>query len=287
MITINCFSPTFSRMPCSVAFQKSKYVQYVWERMDWSGITFFTDGLINDDRLVGMVNSPIKIGWLREPNCLYPEVYEASLNHVDNFAFVMTYDNDLIGSYSGKYRYVPYGGVWIDRKEWGIKPKTKNLSMLFGEKMATNGHRLRHEIYEHIGYRYGIEYYGKYGTPTNYSAETKLMVHQDYRFSIVTETCREDGLFTEILLDCFAAGTIPIFWGAPDIDKYFDGRGIYSFQDVGDLEHLLKTIAFDGEDIYNERLPYIENNLKMVDEYAVTEDWLFNAYIKHLPTVAR
>lgn len=282
MLTVNCFSPTFGRMPSSVAHQIPTHIQYVWEQMYFDGITIFTDGLVNDSALVKRVQSPIKIGWLREPRCLYPNVYEESINHIDDFSFILTYDKGLIEAYPRYYRYLPYGGTWIDKKDWRIFPKTKNVSMLFGEKRATNGHRLRHEIFEKLGYRYGIDYYGKYGTPTNYGQDTKMMVLKDYRFSIVIETCMENGLFTEILLDALAVGTIPIFWGAPDIGDYLDDDGILRFSTVDGLETILRFLEGKYESVYDELLSRAEFNLYTMKVFAITEDYLYGQYLKYL-----
>ena len=43
--------------------------------------------------------------------------------------------------------------------------------------------------------------------------------------------CSSDLYFTEKLLDCFATGTIPVYLGAPDIDKHFNKDGIINLAD--------------------------------------------------------
>jgi hypothetical protein len=124
-----------------------------------------------------------------------------------------------------------------------------------------------------------IHFYGAHGIPTTYSAETKELVHRDYRYSIVCETCRENGLFTEILLDCFAMGTVPVFWGAPDIGNYFDERGIISFDTMQDIAYLL---SLADQKYYEHVKPYVKANLRLVEEYRSTEDWLYTNYFKEM-----
>lgn len=51
-------------------------------------------------------------------------------------------------------------------------------------------------------------------------APHKLQTLSRYQFSICYESSIFEGFVTEKIFDCMAAGTIPIYWGAPDIYKY-------------------------------------------------------------------
>jgi hypothetical protein len=279
MLTVNLFDELFRHTDCSVAFQKPQHINYVRDQMDWDGITIFTDHYIGDQNKLN-VRSGHKIGWLREPQCLHPETYRKAIwdmmeNRLD---FCLTYWQPLL-DYNDFFRFVPYGGVWINRQNCGAKPQQHMVSMLFGDKHACEGHLLRWRIFNEAGHWYPIDFYGARGTPTDYSEATKRLVHEDYCFSIVIETCRQDNEFTEILLDCFAVGTIPIFWGCPNVDKFFNAEGILSFNTIDELRQILRNLSRDE---YECRLPAIEDNLHRVAEYAVTEDWIYDHYLKEI-----
>lgn len=271
-LTINLFSPSFGHSEFSTAHQTTDAVRYVREQMEFDGITIFTDGLISSP-LVDEVQSPVKVGWLRETYCLQPHVYHAASFPAvyEKFDYILTYYKPLLDHPSDKFRSVIYGGVWVPQAEWGLRPKTRNISMLYGEKRTTRGHQIRHEIAEVLGDKYGIDYYGARGVPTTYGWQTKLQVLRDYKYSIVCETCREDNLFTEILLDCFAVGTIPLFWGCPNIGEYFEGLGILSFRTVQELESLIREL---DEHVYDYLLTFARENLRRVGKYRITEEWL-------------
>lgn len=269
-LTLNIFTPTFAHSEFSTAYQTTDAVHYVREQMAFDGITLFTDGIINE-AIVDAVQAPVKIGWIREPHCLQPSVYRDVLNNLHKFAFILTYYQPLLDHPSGKFRFCPYGGVWLPQSEWGLRPKTKKISMLYGAKQTTRGHQIRHEIAGALGDKYGIDYYGFRGTPTPYGWKTKLQVLRDYQYSIVCETCREANLFTEILLDCFAVGTIPLFWGCPNVGDYFDELGVLSFRTVQELEALIKEL---DEHTYTYLQPFARRNLERVKEYRITEEWL-------------
>lgn len=290
MLTINLFTPTFAHSEFSTAHQTTDAVRYVREQMEFDGITMFTDGLIASP-LVDKVKSPIKVGWILEPPCLQPSVYHAASfpDVYDKFDFILTYYEPLLQHPSGKFRKSIYGGVWIPQSEWGLRLKTKRISMLYGSKKATRGHQIRHEISDALGdyYYERINYFGARGIPVDYSWQTKLKVLKDFRYSIVVETCREDNLFTEILLDCFAVGTIPIFWGCPNIGEYFDERGILSFETIGELKSILYMISGDeADDTYYYISQFARENLRRLPPYRITESWLHENIFKDLEILA-
>lgn len=302
MLTVNLFDDCFRHAHCSTGWQIPEHVRYVRDQMEFDGITLFTDGYINDP-VVEQVKSKYKIGWLHEPECLHPENYQ--VKHPERFDFILTYHAPLVktkpielseATYQGEvhaiqrghpttFRFAPYGGVWIPKQYWGLRPKTKLVSMLYGNKLSTEGHRIRHEIANAVRPLGIVDFYGYEGEPVNYSAETKLKVLGDYAFSIVTETCYQENLFTEILLDCFAVGTIPIFWGCPNVGEFFNKTGILSFQEIGEIQGSWGIIQeMGGFEIYRAILEQgaIEDNLNRVADYAITEDWLYHNVLREL-----
>lgn len=274
---VNVFDFNFRQSVCSVAYQTPEHIQYVRDLTTFDGVTIFTDGYISDGS-VDRVRSRYKIAWLHEPYCLHPDTYQAALQNAHKFDLVLTYYQPYL-DLGRNFRFCPYAGTWIDKKDWGIKPKTKLCSMLIGSKMSTEGHRIRHDIanmIEREGYQ--VDFYGSRGTPVGYGQETKYKVLADYAFSICTETCYEDNLFTEWLLDCFALGTIPIYWGCPNVEK----MGFYFIVDFYTPNHIaqyFKTNVISMER-YETSVSTIYKNLVNMQQYAITEDWLYLNVLK-------
>lgn len=279
---VNIFDSNFRESDCSVAFQQSQHIQYVYALDSFDGVTLFTDEWINNP-IVEQVESKYKIGWLREPYCLHPMTYKKAMANRFKFDFILTYYQPFLELHYNKFKFAPYAGVWIAREDWGIKPKTKLCSMLVGSKMSTEGHRIRHEIadmLEQVGYP--VDFYGTRGLQTDYSQETKLLTLADYHYSIITETCREDNLFTEWLLDCFAVGTIPVYWGAPNIGEFFNEEGVASFGSLEELAAALPLLSLLTAGNYDKVRDAIEDNFKRVQDYAVTEDWIYENVLREL-----
>ena len=272
MITVNLFDDTFRQDLCSVAGKKPRAVRYVRDRMTWDGVTLFVDGYVRNG-VASQVQSRYKIGWLHEPRCLHPENYEAE--PVGDFDQILTYSAPLLDRPG--YRFAPYGGVWLPRSEWGLRPKTKLVSLLVGDKTATAGHRMRRAVADALEPMGMVDFYGSRGTPTTYGWQTKRQVLAGYAFSIIVEACREDNLFTEILLDALAVGTVPIFWGAPNIGEFFDARGILSFETVEEAVALVRSLDMRQSQAMQ---PYRAANLQAISEYEVTEDWLYRHVLR-------
>lgn len=73
------------------------------------------------------------------------------------------------------------------------------------------------------------------------SCESKFDVLANYRFSLCFENMPMTGYVTEKIFDCLYAGTVPIYWGAPDIESlvppeaFVDMRKYQGFDEVCDF----------------------------------------------------
>ncbi len=91
-------------------------------------------------------------------------------------------------------------------------------------------------------------------------------------FNICIENASYPGYFSEKVLDCFCAGTIPIYYGDPEIGKYFDERGIIKLTDDFDINSLTN-------ELYASMLPYAEINLEIAKNMGLPEDKMWKEYI--------
>ena len=71
-------------------------------------------------------------------------------------------------------------------------------------------------------------------------------------------------------------GTVPVYWGCPNIDDFFDPNGILNFTHGG-FETILKSL---NGDLYQKLLPHAKKNFNIAKEYEVTEDWIYENILK-------
>ena len=158
---------------------------------------------------------------------------------------------------------------WV--KEQKIFTKTKNCSMFASGKKITKGHHLRHQIAEN--FKNKIDIVGgaantqKIGNAKEPWTDKHLFLN-NYRFQIVIENDSYETYFTEKLTDCFATGTIPIYWGAPDIENYFNLDGMIILKDELDLSIL-------NEEYYNSKRDAIRDNFERVQKMQGSDDILY------------
>jgi hypothetical protein len=239
---------------------------FEWIRNDdQSGITFFTD-ICLEQALSD--KSPKKVAWLIEPPEVSIKHYEFIINHMGLFSHVLSWDKELIRVINEEDKvlthFYPFGGSWI--RDWQLYPKSKLCSIIVSEKDQTEGQKLRHEIVKRFGDRIDV-----FGTGYN-PIKSKLEALKDYQYSIVVENVKSDFWFTEKLIDCFATGTIPIYWGCPSIDRFF--KGINGFETLEHLGFLLKEIPFSDSFFRF----YKGENLEQAQKYRCTEDWIYENY---------
>ena len=246
-------------------------VTFVRDRVEYEGITIFTDGYLKGD--VSHVKSKYKIGWLLETREVGADRYTEFPNYMNNYDFVMTHDQELLDSYPQKTMGTIFGGTWINTKNYGVHAKTKNLSMIYSDKQYLTGHKLRHQVASTVP---GIDLYGR-GTPRPLEYKEEALL--DYRYSIIIENSKTNNYFTEKLLDCFAVGTIPIYWGCPNIGNFFDTDGMFI---VNSLEEIQQIVGQLNESEYSKRIEHIRNNNLTFRQYAVTEDWMYENILKDL-----
>lgn len=230
---------------------------FEWELCDPLSARFVTDGFIPLSKGDG------QIAWLLEPFLLHPSYYFATRER--NFDYVLTSNKYLARNYG--WLWYPYGGSFIAPELWQVYKKSKDISMISTRKRMVPGHTLRLEIIER--HKEKLDIFGMD------SLTRKFDCLQPYRYSIVVEGERCSSYFTEKLIDCFSVGTMPIYWGCPDIGLYFNTGGIIEVESIEQLGAILEVAT---PSFYKSCLPAIKENMKIAKQYRTPENWVFEKY---------
>jgi hypothetical protein len=102
-----------------------------------------------------------------------------------------------------------------------------------------------------------------FGGCCNY-IENKADAFRDYMFNISIENLQHPNWFTEKLIDSLRTGTVPIYWGCPNIGDFFNTKG---FIIVNTLEEIIDVVNNLTEEDYTSRLEYIEENFIKAGQY--------------------
>lgn len=92
----------------------------------------------------------------------------------------------------------------------------------------------------------GGRYRNNVGQPGG--VEDKIVFLSGYKFALATENISYPGYTTEKIVDAFAAGCIPIYWGDPDVGKIFNTEAFVNLMDYDSLEDAMEEIRRINED---------------------------------------
>lgn len=123
----------------------------------------------------------------------------------------------------------------------------KKMQDKFCNFIYSNGNAdpVREKFFELLSSTYKkVDSGGRYknNLPNGEPVKDKLEFQKEYKFSIAFENSAHRGYITEKIVDAFAAGTIPIYWGAPDIKDYFNEKAFINVQDYSSLEEAVEKI---------------------------------------------
>jgi hypothetical protein len=110
-----------------------------------------------------------------------------------------------------------------------------------------------------------------FGRGFNPISNKELGLNQ-YRFSIAMENGVYPLMYSEKITDCFATGTIPIYYGTSMIYDVFNKEGIIML-DQFNINEL-------SVDLYESKKDAIQENYEISIDMSVAEDYIYLNYIK-------
>ncbi len=134
--------------------------------------------------------------------------------------------------------------------------KTNDLSWVTSSNADLHGHKLRLKLLKYL--RAQQIDYALFGRGFEYIAD-KAEGLLPYRYSLAIENFSTQHYWTEKIADCFLCWTIPLYWGATNIDEYFP-QGSYLRIDPANPESVVAVLR---EAIANN---YYEQNLERIAE---------------------
>jgi hypothetical protein len=200
---------------------------------------------------------------------------EFLIANAHHYHAILTFNANVLARCPNAIKYV-YGTTWIQSEHWDTRePKQFCITGLFGSKCINNS----------SGYLFRVQLYMKQKeikVPTVFFRSSfqnpqlpefginpliggsKLPLFQCMQYSIVIENSRQENYFTEKLLDCLLTRTIPIYYGCPNIQEYFDTTG-WIFIDSPD--QAIQAINALTPDLYATHEETITRNVEKAREY--------------------
>lgn len=109
---------------------------------------------------------------------------------------------------------------------------------------TNNANRYREDLFNRLsGYKFvasGGRCLNNIGIDNG--VKNKIDFIKNYRFNLACENVSHRGYCTEKIIEAFAARTVPIYWGDPDIEDYFNPKAFINCNRYENQDELVKNI---------------------------------------------
>jgi len=205
-----------------------------------------------------------------------PEEYFQGASYARNnahlFDYILTWNRELIRDLPNAV-FTPFGtSAFHDKIGEGYNlgaynKKENKVTFIRGSKHApVEGHHLRHELYyrRHEITNIKTEFYDK--TTPEYAStpeedvawfNQRTSIFETPLYHICIENTAHENYFTEKIIDCFLFRTIPIYWGCPNISKFFDPDGIIQ---VDTVDQLISVCNWVNREHYERHIVAVHKN---------------------------
>lgn len=105
---------------------------------------------------------------------------------------------------------------------------------------------VRGELFEVMNSYRRVDSGGKYlnNSVDGQLVKSKFDFEKTHKFSIACENASHPGYHTEKLAEAFAAKTVPIYWGDPEVCKVFNSKAFINCSDYSSTEEVLKRVIY-------------------------------------------
>ena len=152
------------------------------------------------------------------------------------FHRVLTCNEDLLNDIPNGLFFV-HGSTWVPEWRDLDRTKTRMTSLIASAKRSQDGHKLRHSTADWARVE-GLDLDVMGGGYIPFGAKSEGLA--PYRYSVVIDNVRERNYFTEKLIDAVLCGTVPIYWGCPNISDFIDTRGMILCESAEDIQQAVR-----------------------------------------------
>ena len=141
-----------------------------------------------------------------------------------------------------------------------LKTKTKFCNFVVSNPRCPERNKFFRMLHRRKPVDSGGRHFNNLGKPI----ANKLAFIRDYKFTLAFENSSSSGYTTEKLVEPMMAGSLPIYWGNPEVARDFNPRSFINVSDFPSfdaaIEHILKVDADDGLYLSYLREPWFNGN---------------------------
>ena len=139
--------------------------------------------------------------------------------------------------------------ICLENKQF--QPEDLKQKDAFCNFIYSNGkaHQIRTDFFHRLSEYKFVHSGGKQLNNIGQPIANKFDYQQKFKFSIAFENSSSSGYTTEKIVEAKAAGTIPIYWGNPDINREMNSKAYIDCHDFADFDRVIdRIIELDNND---------------------------------------
>lgn len=254
-----------------------------WERKEEDTWVFFNLG--NQSDFEGRKPDQMVL-FMWEPPTVQPELYDPKVQA--RFGKIFTWDDDLVDN----KKFFKFCYPALKKRIENIPPfEEKKFCTLIGRRLGSKHPK---QLY---GEREGtirffedkpgeFDLYGAYWEKRKFknwrgAIPDKLAVLKNYKYCICYENMRDvKGYISEKIFDCFAAGVVPVYWGASNVEEYIPEGCFIDRRKFKSNKRLYKFLKKIKKEEYEKYLENAAAFLKSEGAKAFTEERFAETFMK-------
>jgi hypothetical protein len=276
--------------------------EYIREKYSDVPITLFYERFPSSEEELKI--NPYNFLMILEPNEFFG-LHNLAVTNQNLFAGIITWSNLVWENCYNAIKFTFNGRVLDDEfiDESILKTKEFEVSYLCGDKKMTEGHFLRHKVYDlrdqiiipkkwfyvlddydttnkvrpgYSTYSKDLSHIPKNIDPIGFG---KRVLFDTSMFNVVIENVKHLNWYNKIG-DNFLSKTVPIYWGCSNIEDFgYDKRGIIYFDTPEELLNILNNLT---PDTYHQMKPYIDFNYEIAkqDDLNNRIGEIFNSFLE-------
>lgn len=209
----------------------------------------------------------------------HDQILEWILQNWHYFDLVLSHDDRIISGCPNAKPFHWTSALINEGETFLYENKKFQVSFICGGKLMCKGHYIRRNCWERQNeikipkkLFYSTQVMGNlpiFQENLPLPKNSKYPAFVDSMFHIAMENCNVKGYFSEKIVDCFIAKTIPIYFGCPNIGDFFHIEGIIVANSVDDIINIVNNLT--ESDFYS-RMEWMEKNYTIaIENYPINQ----------------
>lgn len=147
-------------------------------------------------------------------------------------------------------------------RETNLKGKNNFCSFVYSNPEADP---FRENFFDELSKYKQVDSGGRYRNNVGGPVLDKFEFESTHKFSIAFENVKHPGYTTEKIMQAFAAGTVPIYWGDPLVAEMFNAKAFINIVDYPDVNSAIERIKYLDT--------YDDEYLSVLEEPVLKAEW--------------